>query len=214
MNITRGEFGYDGDTIEDVRRKLPRFLRTQDRAVTGMDYKTLADQFATSFHGQVGKSNAILRNHGCAGNIIDLYILARDGTSDLIKAGNELKVELTEALNDKKMLTDYICIRDGKVLSVDIAVEATADKFFRKFEQEARTRITENVSNFFSINNWEYNKDLKDVDLIKSLAPIESIQSYEIDFQTNDADNSGNLVTAAFDEIIRPGTVDITFLYV
>lgn len=214
VNVTKGEFGYDGDTIEDVRRKLPKFLRTQNRAVTGLDYKVLTDQFATAFHGQVGKSNAILRNHGCAGNIIDLYILARDGTEGLIKAGNELKVELTEMLNQKKMLTDYICIKDGKVLSVDVSIEATVDKFFRKFEQETRTRITEHVNSFFSINNWEYNKDLKDADLIKTLAPIESVQSYEIDFQTNDAENSGSLVTATFDEVIRPGTVDITFLYV
>jgi hypothetical protein len=61
-NYTKGEFGYDGDTLEDIRRKMPSWMRTQQRAVTGLDYKTLTDQFATPFNGQVGKSTAVLRN--------------------------------------------------------------------------------------------------------------------------------------------------------
>jgi hypothetical protein len=63
-NYTKGEFGYDGDTIDDIKRKLPPFLRTQDRAVTGDDYETLANQFATEFHGQIGKASATLRSTG------------------------------------------------------------------------------------------------------------------------------------------------------
>ncbi len=96
FNQTRGEFGFSGDTIDDIRRKLPAYLSTQDRAVSGNDYKTLADQFATPFHGQIGKSTAVLRNHGCAGNIIDLYILARNGDNGLTGASNELKNDLIE----------------------------------------------------------------------------------------------------------------------
>jgi hypothetical protein len=43
-NYTKGDYGYDGDTLEDIRRKLPQFIKSQDRAVTGEDYKTLAAQ--------------------------------------------------------------------------------------------------------------------------------------------------------------------------
>lgn len=213
-NVTRGEYGYDGDTIEDVRRKLPRYLRTQNRAVTGTDYKTLTDQFVTPYHGQIGKSTAILRNHGCAGNIVDLYILALDGDNDLTNASNELKVDLTEELNSKKMMTDFICLRDGKVIYVDISVEVTIDKFYRKFEQEIRTRIFNKIDQFFKLTNWEYNKDLKSGDIIKTLSSIDQVQSFEIDFQTTDVENSGSIVTTNFDEIIRPDEINVTFMYI
>jgi len=213
-NVTRGEYGYDGDTIEDIRRKLPRYLRTQNRAVTGNDYKTLTDQFATPYHGKIGKSTAILRNHGCAGNIIDLYILALDSNGDLALASNELKVNLTEELNSKKMMTDYLCIRDGNVIYVDISVEVSLDKFYRKFEQEIRTNINNKINSFFSLTNWEYNKDLRSNDVIKILSSIEQVQNFEINFQTSDPDNSGSTVISNFDEIIRPDEINITFMYI
>lgn len=213
-NYTRGEFGYDGDTVDDIRRKLPAFLRTQNRAVTGEDYKTLSDQFATAFHGKVGKSNAILRNSGCAGNIIDLYMLAQEGTDGLVEAGNELKVALNEEMNTKKMLTDFLCIRDGEIVSTDISIDVTSDKFFRKFELEVRENITQRVNSFFALNNWEFGKTLKESDLVRSLSDIDQANGFDITFTTNDPDNSGEIVTTEFFQIIRPDDVAISFVYV
>ncbi|NIQ15545.1 MAG: hypothetical protein GTO02_14445, partial [Candidatus Dadabacteria bacterium] len=87
-NYTRGEFGYDGDDIDDIRIKLPNYLRSQERAVTGDDYKNLVDQFKTPYNGIVGKSTIVLRNHGCAGNVIDCYILSKEGDNELVKAND------------------------------------------------------------------------------------------------------------------------------
>jgi hypothetical protein len=211
-NYTKGEFGYDGDTLEDIRRKLPEYLRTQDRAVTGLDYKTLADQFATQYHGQVGKSTAVLRQSGCAANIVDLYILARDGFT-LIPAGDELKAELNDELEEKKMMTDYVCIKDGTKILVDISLEAVTDRFNRKFEQELRTNIEQRVDAFFDLNNWEFGQTLDAKELIKALSDIRQIQSYEITFVTSDENNSGTIITAEYFEIIRPDELTISFLY-
>ena len=107
-NYTKGEFGYSGDTIEDIRKKLPAYIRTQHRAVTGLDYKTLAEQFATPFNGMVGKATIALRNYGCAGNIIDIYVLAKNGTS-LTEANATLKQALLQEFETYKMFTDTIC---------------------------------------------------------------------------------------------------------
>lgn len=213
-NYTRGEYGYDGDTVEDVRRKLPAWLRTQDRAVTALDYKTLADQFVTPYHGQIGKATAVLRNYGCAGNVVDLYILAKDGTNGLAEASDELKVDLYEELEDKKMITDILCLKNGTVISVDVSVEAVLPRIHRKFELEVRENMTRRINSFFDLNNWDYSQDLKDTDLVKVLSDLRQIQSFEINFVTDDEDNSGTTVTARFYEIIRPGDIQISFLYV
>lgn len=213
QNYTKGEFGYSGDGIEDIKRKLPSWLRTQNRAVSGDDYETLTDQFSTEFQGQIGKSKAILRQYGCAANVIDLYILALNGTNDLEEANNELKVALSEELNAKKMITDYVCIRDGVVIRTDVALDVVVDKFYRKFEDEIRSRINSKLNTFFSLNNWDYGKDMKSSDLVKQLADINEIKSTEVNFVTDNVNNSGDVVVARFFEIIRQGTVDINFIY-
>lgn len=212
-NYTRGENGYDGDTIEDIRRKLPLYLRTQDRAVTGLDYKTLTDQFVTPYNGQIGKSTAVLRNHGCAGNVIDVYVLARDGLSSLKRAGDNLKMELADMLESKKMVTDYICLKDGVILETDVFVEVKLSRINKKFEQEIKTDIENRIDEFFLLSNWEYGKELKEGDLVKALASVKQAEGFDIVFATDDESNSGQVVRSRFFEIIRPSTVEITFMY-
>lgn len=213
FNHTRGEFGYAGDGIEDIRRNLPLYLNTQNRAVSGRDYKNFTDQFATPFHGQVGKSTAVLRNHGCAANVIDLYILTRDADNDLIPSNNGLKNDLQAALANIKMMTDVVCVKDGVVVDVDVTLDIVLDKFFRKFEDEFKVRLERIVNNFFSINKWDYNQNLKEGDLLRELGAIKEAKTFEIDFQTNDDDNSGTVVSTKFFEIIRPDSLDINFTY-
>jgi hypothetical protein len=212
-NYTKGEYGYSGDTIDDIKRKLPQYLRTQNRVVSGDDIEIFASQFATEYNGQVGKAKAILRNYGCAANVIDLYILARFSDDGLIPPDNGLKVMLKEAFEERKMLTDYICIKDGVIVDVDCAVDVVMDKFYRKFEEEIRERVNRKISGFFLLNNWDYGKTLKSVDLIKSLSDIAEILSVEVNFQTNSENNSGEVVTTRYYEIIRPSIITINFVY-
>lgn len=212
-NYTKGEFGYDGDTIDDIRRKLPAYIRTQDRAVTGADYKTLSDQFVTSHNGQVGKATAVLRNYGCAGNVVDIFILAKDGENGLQEATDGLKVELEEMLDEKKMITDFVCIKDGIILSTDADIDLVVDKFFRKFKEEIEVRVRRRVDQFFSLNNWDYGQDLRDSDLIKSISDIKEISRAEATFTTNLPTNSGTNVTAQYYEIIRPDNITISFTF-
>lgn len=212
-NYTRGRWGYDGDSVDEIRRKLPAWVRTQDRAVSGSDYKTLADQFATAYHGSIGKANAVLRNHGCAGNIIDLYILAKNGNLDLEPASNGLKVALNEELTRKKMLTDFVCIRDGSVILVDTLVEVNLDKFYRKFQEEIRITIENRVLGFYALGNWEYGKNLQSIDLIRELSDINQVSRFDISFTTADPNNSGELISANYYEIIRPDQISVTFMY-
>jgi hypothetical protein len=213
-NYTAGINGYDGDGLEDVRNKLPIYIKSQDRAVTGEDYKTLADLFATAYHGQIGKATAVLRNYGCAGNIIDLFVLARDGISGLITANNDLKFSLQEEINTKKMLTDFVCIRDGIVVAVDITIDITVDKSMRKNKEELDLRIRRQINNFFLLNNWDYGQSLKETDLVKALSDIKEIESFDATFVTDNPDNGGDIVTAKFYEIVRPDTININYIFV
>lgn len=213
-NYTRGEFGYNGDGIEDIKRKLPAFLRRQNRVVAGDDYKSFADQFVTAFNGQVGKATAVLRQYGCAANIIDVYVLAKDGNNDLAEATNGLKVALIEAYDEQKMFTDIVCVKNGVVLYADIQIDIVMDKFYRKFEDEFREQITRRIDTFFNLNNWDYNVDLRSQDLIKEISDIKEIDNIVVNFTTASEDNSGELVVTKFFEIIRLDELELNFVFV
>jgi hypothetical protein len=212
-NYTKGANGYDGDGIDEIRNKLPSYLKMQDRCVTGEDYKNMTESFVTPYNGQVGKATAVLRNYGCAGNIIDIFILALDGSSGLITATDELKFQLTEMLDTKKMLNVYCCIRDGVVVSVDLTLDVVIDKTLRKLKEEIDVRIRSRISDFFALSNWDYKKTLRDNDLIKQLSDIKEINSMDVTFVSNDPDNSGALVTTKYYEIIRPDQILINYIF-
>ena len=128
-NYTKGEFGYSGDTVEEIRQKIPLYLRTQNRTVSGEDYKTFSNQFATTYNGIMGKSTAALRSYGCAANIIDLFVLVRSGANGLTKANSQFKEELTNSIDEIKMLTDVICLRDGEIVDVNILIDVIINDY-------------------------------------------------------------------------------------
>lgn len=213
-NYTKSEFGYPGDNINDMRKKLPAYLRTQNRGVTGADYKYITDSFSSPYNGAIGKSNIVLRNHGCSGNIIDVIILAKTGDHRLIKANDNLKKELLAELNEKKMFTDYLCIKDGETILIDASVDVHLDKIYKKYENEIRTKITEKLQDFFALSNWDFGQGLKEKDVVKALADIREVKQFDVSFTTNKVlDNIEGIVAAKYNEIIRPDNISINFVH-
>jgi hypothetical protein len=211
-NYTKGDFGYVGDGIEDIRRKLPAWVKTQDRAVTANDYKTLSELYASPYNGQVGKALAALRNQGCAGNIVDLFVLSRDGDSGLKTASTQLKDEVGNYIDGKKIMTHFVCVRDGVIVLVDITLDVTVDKFYKKYKDEIDKKLRNRITSFFSLSNWEYGQNLKDSQLIRSLAMPEVID-VDVSFSTSDPNNGGSNVSVKYYEIIRPDNliVNVSF---
>lgn len=216
-NYTKSEYGYPGDSINDIRKKLPAYIRTQNRAVTGADYKFITDRFATPYDGAIGKSNIVLRNHGCAGNVIDIVILAKTGDYRLVKANDNLKTMLLEELNEKKVFTDHLCVKDGEVIYVDININAHVNKSFNKFEPEIRNNITGKLEEFFDLSSWEFGHSLREKDMIKVLSSIKEVYQFDIGFITSQGiehnKNEDNVVTVRYNEIPRPDNINITFTY-
>jgi hypothetical protein len=214
-NYTAGQYGYDGDTIDTIRLNLPNWVQTQNRLVSGNDYQTFADQFSSDYHGQVGKSVAALRNQGCAGNIIDLYVLATSSVAnDLELASNGLKSDLLNAINEVKMLTDFVCIKDGIVVSVEVVVTAEINPLYNKYQDDITTQINNQLSAFFALPNWQFGQSLRSIDVIKALANIQQIEEFTVSFLLPNSQTFLTEVDVNFYEIIRPSlTIPTTIIY-
>lgn len=216
-NYTRGEGGYDGDTLEEIRTKIPIYLKTQDRAVTGEDYKTICESFVSSINGVVGKAAVALRNQGCAGNIIDIFILAKDGPIGLMKASDALKNELSQELSKKKMFSDTVCIRNGEIILTDIAINMTVKSINRQNEGVIREKAYRRIGNLLSLSNFEFGQSLKDTDIIKSIADVKEIDHVDVSFTTERSIEEGhgsiNIVSVNFWEIVRPDNITVNIHY-
>ena len=212
-NYTKGEYGYAGDTIDDIRYKLPIYNQTQNRCVSGSDYKNYSNLFVTPYNGVMGKANAVLRHSGCSANIVELYILSKVNNFDLEKASSQFKYEFTQYMNDNKMMTDYLNVLDGEIILSNISINVIIDKYYKKFEDDIKANIVSRTENFFSLNNWDYEQNLRDIDIIKALSDLQQPRRYDIYFTTSDPDNSGKIVRARYFEIIRPETISVNFTY-
>jgi hypothetical protein len=206
-------FGSNGDTVEDIRRKLPAYLNSQNRCVSGQDYKNFVDLFRTGYNGVTGKSTAVLRHSGCSANLIDIFLLVKEGNDGLTKANSQFKQELRNSLETHKMLTDNINILDGEIVYVDVNIQVFLNRQFRTFESNIDGKIMRDLAIFFNLQNWEYSQPLRDVDVLKSLANVAEPYQYEITFITDDPNNGGKLVTTKFFQIIRPNILNVNYTY-
>lgn len=212
-NYTRGMYGSSGDTVEDIRRKLPAYINSQNRCVTGHDYKNFIDLFATPYNGTTGKSTTVVRHTGCSANLLDIFVLVRDGDDGLALPSSQFKQELKEVLDNRKMLTDSVNILDGKIIYVDVNLQVFLSRQYKTFEQNINEKIMRNLTIFFNLQNWEYGQTLRDIDVLKALSNISEPYQYEINFVTDDPTNGGKLVTTKFFEIIRPNNMNVNYTY-
>lgn len=216
-NYTSGKGGYYGDTIEDIRFKLPQYLSTQNRCVTASDYKTFAESFVTPYNGISGKANAALRTYGCAANVIDIYVLVRSGNDGLSLPSSQFKYLLLQSLDQYKMLTDYVVVKDGEIKYVNVSITGFLPSVYAKFDVEIRNQITLEANNFFSLSNWDFGQTLKSVDILQALSNITTVTNYEITFDLVSTVSVEALteVPAEYYQIIRPnGPIQVRLAYI
>jgi hypothetical protein len=216
-NYTSGKGGYSGDTINDIRFKLPQYLSTQNRCVTASDYKTFADSFVTPYNGIAGKATAALRTYGCAANVIDIYVLVRSGNDGLALPSPQFKYLLLQALDQYKMLTDYVVIKDGEINFVNVSITGFLPSVYAKFDVDIKNQIILEANNFFALSNWDFGQTLRSVDMLQALSNITQVTNYEITFDlvSTVAVEALTEVPAQYYQIIRPnGPIQVRLAYV
>jgi hypothetical protein len=210
-NYTQGEGGENSESIDEVKTKLPLWVKAQNRAVSGEDYSFMSESFSTLYHGRVGKAKAILRNSGCSGNIVDIYVLQLDSNDTLKTSNSTLKRELKNFLLGKKMLTDFVCIKDASQVFQNININILINKFYYEFKKDIYDKVVDKVNSFFTLEKWSIGQPLKKQDLVQWLNSISNVSSVEVSFSANNqnltADNDNIVVD--FWKIIRPGNVVI-----
>lgn len=205
-NTSQATGGSNAETVEHAKKYAPLTFRRQDRLVTLDDFNVFSNTFITNY-GSVGKATAATRRAYGAANIIDIFVLEKASDLQLRKATPTFKKQLLDAISLKKMLTDEVVIVDGLIRTLDLVVTIHIERKYQGIEDLIKTKASNAIISFFSVDKNEFGKSLVSSDIINALFDID-----EIRFAT--VDNFPQVVKIDFNEILQLNNLTVNCVVV
>jgi hypothetical protein len=177
--------GRDGDTVEEIRQNALYSYSTQLRAVTKDDYivRSLsmpADCGAVSkayisqdLYQNPQPTVATLQPNNPLS--LDLYILSYNNDKQLTTASLTLKNNLATYLNQYRMVTDAINIKDAYYINIGVNFDITIISGYSN--KDVLTSCISTLKDHFNIDNWQINQPITLSDIQNKLLQIKGVQS-------------------------------------
>jgi hypothetical protein len=177
--------GRNGDTVDEVRQNALYSFSTQLRAVTKDDYIIRALSMPSEY-GTVSKayiSQGLYNNPQQSVAIsqeknplsLDLYILSYNNNKQLISASSTLKNNLVTYLNQYRMVTDAINIRDAYYINIGINFDITVLSGYSN--KDVITNCISTLKDHFNIDKWQINQPIILSDIQSKLLQVKGVQS-------------------------------------
>tara|TARA_R110000851_G_scaffold110538_1_gene233347 strand:- start:10394 stop:12295 length:1902 start_codon:yes stop_codon:yes gene_type:complete len=178
--------GGGGDTKDEIRMNTMANFSAQQRTVTKNDYLIRTLSMPSRF-GQVAKAyitqdDQISPNTNELNRIpnplaLNLYTLGYDNDKKITTLNTATKNNLMTYLEQYRMLTDAVNIKDGFVINFEMEFEITAFKNYNN-QQVLLDCITE-IKDHFSIEKWQINQPIIISEVENILAGIKGVQTVE-----------------------------------
>lgn len=128
----RGSGGEDAETLTHAKLWIPRWIRTNGRAVTEEDYDSLANAFVDPIYGSPAFAKARLKQNIPELNTVELLVWARDYEGAVTTPSQGLKDALEAYFNNDgpgavKMVCTRTEVLDGSIVYIDIDASVNVD---------------------------------------------------------------------------------------
>jgi hypothetical protein len=184
-NPTPSVGGRNGDTIEEIRQNALYSFSTQLRAVTKDDYIVRA----LSIPAEYGTISKAYVSQDLYNNLqqttatlplfnplaLDLYVLSYNNNKQLTTASNTLKNNLATYLNQYRMVTDAINIKDAYYINIGINFDITVTSGYSN--KDVLTSCISTLQDYFNIDKWQINQPIPLSDIQSRLLQIKGVQS-------------------------------------
>ena len=185
-NIEAAKGGGAGDTVEDIRLNTIASFSTQNRTVTREDYLIRALSMPSQF-GNIAKAyitqddqiSPLTTEPNRIPNplALNLYTLGYDSEKKLSLLNTATKTNLATYLEQYRMLTDAINIKDAFIINVALDFEITTFKNYNN-ERVLLQCITE-LKNYFNIDKWQINQPIIISDIKNLIGAVDGVQTIE-----------------------------------
>ena len=185
-NVEAAKGGGAGDSIEDVRQNAIAAFSTQNRTVTKEDYiiRTLSmpPQFgsvAKAYITQDDQMSPLSTEPNRIPNplALNLYTLGYNQDKKLTTLNSATKTNLATYLEQHRMLTDAINIKDAFIINIALDFEITTFKNYSN-EKVLLQCITE-LKNYFNIDKWQINQPIIISDIKNLIGAVDGVQTVE-----------------------------------
>ena len=178
--------GGSGDTVEEVRLNTMASYATQQRTVTREDYivRTLSmpSQFGSVAKAYIVQDDQIspltLEPNRIPNPLaLNLYTLGYDGDKKLATLNTATKTNLATYLEQYRMLTDAINIKDAFIINFGIEFDITTFKNYNN--EEVLLKCVNEVKNHFNIMNWQINQPIIISEVKNLIGGVNGVQTVE-----------------------------------
>jgi hypothetical protein len=177
--------GRDGDTVDEIRQNALYSFSTQLRAVTKDDYIVRALSMPADY-GTVSKAYISQDfNHNPQQTVaytqqynplsLDLYVLSYNNNKQLSTGSITLKNNLATYLNQYRMVTDAINIKDAYYINVGLNFDITVTSGYNN--KEILTSCISTLQDYFNIDKWQINQPIALSDIQSKLLQVKGVQS-------------------------------------
>ena len=192
--------GQDGDTIEEIRQNSISNFPTQLRNVTANDYLIRALSMPPKY-GVISKAWAqkplVSDETTNTNTTLDIYVLSADINGKLTSASTALKNNIKTYINQYRMISDTISIKNAFVINFAVYFEIITYPNYNS-NQVIQKCITA-LQDYFIIDKWQINQPIIIPDLFVLLDQIEGVQTVKQVNFTNKAGTSQGYSKYAYD---------------
>jgi len=178
--------GGGGDSIEDIRLNTIANFSSQQRTVTREDYivraLSMPPQFgsiAKAYITQDDQTSPLTTEPNKIPNpsALNLYILGYDYGQKLINLNTATKTNLSTYLEQYRMLTDAINIKNAYVINFSIEFEITVFKNYNN--QNVLLQCISEIQSYFNITKWQINQPIIISDIKNTIGAVKGVQTVE-----------------------------------
>ena len=178
--------GGAGESLEEIRMNTIAHFSAQQRTVTKDDYliRTLSmppqlGRVAKAFITQDDQTSPLTTEPNRIPNplALNLYTLGYDSEKKLANLNTATKTNLSTYLEQYRMLTDAVNIKNAFVINFQIEFEITTFKSYNN-QQVLLQCITE-LQNYFQIDKWQINQPISISEVQNLIGAVDGVQTVE-----------------------------------
>ena len=178
--------GGAGDSIEDIRLNTMANFSAQQRTVTKEDYiiRTLSlpprfGRVAKAYITQDDQISPLITESDNIPNplALNLYTLGYDSNKNLTTLNKATKTNLATYLEQYRMLTDAINIKDAFIINFELDFEITTFKNYNN--NEVLLECISELKDYFDIDKWQINQPIIISEISNLIAGVKGVQTVE-----------------------------------
>jgi hypothetical protein len=179
--------GRNGDQVEEIRNNAFYAYQSQLRAVTREDYMVRALSLPTTY-GSIAKvyvtqdvAREILSTPTVATTeernplSLDMYVLAYNSDKQLTTPSTTLKNNLASYINEFRMVTDAINIKDAFYINIGVNFDIVVASGYNN--NDVVTNCILALKEHFNIDKWSINQPIVLADITSRLLQVKGVQN-------------------------------------